>query len=85
MQKRLILKIESSPFRRGDKREGDYVSHSCLRRAIYTFGTSRHTPHGIQSHTKPTYGSCVEYKEAEVGRGLVDTKTQSEKERLNGI
>lgn len=29
--------------------------------------------------------SWVEYKEAEVGRGLVDTKTQSEKERLNGI
>lgn len=32
---RLILKIESSPFRRRNKREGDYVSHVCLRQVLF--------------------------------------------------
>lgn len=77
MQKRLILKIESSPSRRGDKRECDYVSHSCLRRAIYTPPVTLHMEF---SHTQSL--SCVEYKEAEVGLGLVDTKHKARRRGL---
>lgn len=44
---------------KGDKRECDYVSQFCLRRSIYTFGTSRHTPQSSLTQRV----NCEKYKE----------------------